>query len=47
MSASAPVSPHPSHNQAVLEAVLERITYANEETGYTIARAATETPVAT
>jgi len=35
-----------SHTQAppkgaVLEAVLERITYANEETGYTIARVAT------
>ncbi|WP_372455750.1 SF1B family DNA helicase RecD2 [Nonomuraea sediminis] len=27
---------------SVLEAVLERITYANEETGYTIARVATE-----
>ena len=27
---------------AVLEAVLERITYANEDTGYTIARVATE-----
>jgi exodeoxyribonuclease V alpha subunit len=27
---------------AILEAVLERITYANEETGYTIARVATE-----
>ncbi|MFF4778107.1 ATP-dependent RecD-like DNA helicase [Microtetraspora fusca] len=27
---------------AVLDAVLERITYANEETGYTIARVATE-----
>ena len=26
----------------MLEAVLERITYANEETGYTIARVATE-----
>ena len=26
----------------VLEAVLERITYANEETGYTIARVATD-----
>jgi exodeoxyribonuclease V alpha subunit len=25
-----------------LEGVLERITYANEETGYTIARVATE-----
>jgi exodeoxyribonuclease V alpha subunit len=28
--------------EAVLEAVLERITYANEDTGYTIARVATE-----
>ncbi len=28
--------------RAVLEAVLERITYANEETGYTIARVATD-----
>jgi exodeoxyribonuclease V alpha subunit len=28
--------------QSVLEGVLERITYANEETGYTIARVATE-----
>src|SRR5512143_1253619 len=27
---------------SVFEAVLERITYANEETGYTIARVATE-----
>src|SRR5262249_22150535 len=27
---------------AVVEAVLERITYANEETGYTIARVATD-----
>jgi exodeoxyribonuclease V alpha subunit len=26
----------------VLQAVLERITYANEETGYTIARVATD-----
>ena len=26
----------------MLEGVLERITYANEETGYTIARLATE-----
>lgn len=26
----------------MLEAVLERLTYANEDTGYTIARAATE-----
>ena len=30
------------HSQSVLEGVLERITYANEETGYTIARVATE-----
>jgi exodeoxyribonuclease V alpha subunit len=29
-------------SQSVLEAVLERITYANEDTGYTIARVATE-----
>ena len=36
---SAAVAPH---SQSVLEAVLERITYANEETGYTIARVATE-----
>ncbi|HZD00760.1 MAG TPA: ATP-dependent RecD-like DNA helicase [Actinomycetes bacterium] len=34
-SAPAPVSP------ATLEAVLERVTYANEETGYTVARVAT------
>src|SRR5206468_8893411 len=27
---------------SVLEAVLERITYANEDTGYTVARVATE-----
>ncbi|MFI0445722.1 AAA family ATPase [Actinomadura sp. 6N118] len=31
-------SPRP----AVLEAVLERVTYANEDTGYTVARVATE-----
>jgi exodeoxyribonuclease V alpha subunit len=31
-----------AHTQSVLEAVLERITYANEDTGYTIARVATE-----
>jgi exodeoxyribonuclease V alpha subunit len=37
----ASTSPHPQ-SQAVLEAVLERITYANEDTGYTIARVATE-----
>jgi exodeoxyribonuclease V alpha subunit len=35
-------SPRAPQNQSVLEAVLERITYANEETGYTIARVATE-----
>ena len=28
--------------ESVLEAVLERVTYANEETGYTIVRVATE-----
>ena len=28
--------------ESVLEAVLERVTFANEETGYTIARVATE-----
>jgi exodeoxyribonuclease V alpha subunit len=33
---------HPPHSPSVLEAVLERITYANEDTGYTIARVATE-----
>ena len=32
----------PAQRGAVLEAVLERITYANEETGYTIARVATD-----
>ena len=41
MSGPAP-SAHPPPNQSVLEAVLERITYANEETGYTIARVATD-----
>jgi exodeoxyribonuclease V alpha subunit len=34
--------PSPPRPPAVLEAVLERITYVNEETGYTIARVATE-----
>jgi exodeoxyribonuclease V alpha subunit len=29
---------------AILEAVLERITYANQETGYTVARVATNRP---
>jgi exodeoxyribonuclease V alpha subunit len=32
----------PAQSPSVLEAVLERITYANEDTGYTIARVATE-----
>ncbi|HEV2244576.1 MAG TPA: AAA family ATPase, partial [Streptosporangiaceae bacterium] len=34
--------PRAPQGQSVLEAVLERITYANEDTGYTIARVATE-----
>jgi len=38
--AASPARAAPS--LSVLEAVLERITYANEETGYTIARVATE-----
>jgi exodeoxyribonuclease V alpha subunit len=40
----APVtSPHPpGPAESVLEAVLERVTYANEETGYTIARVAAD-----
>ena len=42
MSALAPSSVRPPQSQSVLEAVLERITYANEDTGYTIARVATE-----
>ena len=42
MSSLAPASARPPQSQSVLEAVLERITYANEETGYTIARVATE-----
>ncbi|MGI5208800.1 SF1B family DNA helicase RecD2 [Spirillospora sp. CA-108201] len=36
-SPNPPAAPHP----AELEAVLERITYANEDTGYTVARVAT------
>lgn len=36
---STAVSSRPSPH--VLEAVLERLTYVNEETGYTIARVAT------
>jgi exodeoxyribonuclease V alpha subunit len=35
-------SPEVPPGLAVLEAVLERITYANEDTGYTIARVATQ-----
>jgi exodeoxyribonuclease V alpha subunit len=42
VSSPAPPSAHPAQSPAVLEAVLERITYANEETGYTIARVATQ-----
>ena len=42
MSSPAPSAAVAPNSQAVLEAVLERITYANEETGYTIARVATE-----
>jgi hypothetical protein len=34
--------PEAPQGLSVLEAVLERITYANEDTGYTIARVATE-----
>ena len=40
MSSLAPA--HPLQSPSVLEAVLERITYVNEDTGYTIARVATE-----
>ena len=42
VSSPAASAATPSHTQSVLEAVLERITYANEDTGYTIARVATE-----
>ena len=42
MSSPAPSAAVAPNSQAVLDAVLERITYANEETGYTIARVATE-----
>ena len=42
MSSPAPSSLVSPHGQSVLDGVLERITYANEETGYTIARVATE-----
>jgi exodeoxyribonuclease V alpha subunit len=39
---TAPAAPPAAAKGTMLEAVLERITYANEETGYTIARVATE-----
>ena len=42
MSSPAAPSALAPHSRSVLEAVLERITYANEDTGYTIARVATE-----
>jgi exodeoxyribonuclease V alpha subunit len=42
VSSPAPSSLVSPLSQSVLEGVLERITYANEETGYTIARVATE-----
>jgi exodeoxyribonuclease V alpha subunit len=45
MAATSPAVPASAAHRppgAVLEAVLERITYANEETGYTIARVATD-----
>ena len=45
VSSPAPSSPVAPHSHSVLEAVLERITYANEETGYTIARVATDRTV--
>ena len=38
---STPQAPPGAGMESVLEAVLERVTYANEETGYTIARVAT------
>ena len=40
MTSARPVLPG-APAESVLEAVLERVTYANEETGYTIARVAT------
>ena len=39
---SARQFPPAAGTESVLEAVLERVTYANEDTGYTIARVATE-----
>lgn len=41
MSVPTSPTPHPAPRPAELEAVLERITYANEDTGYTVARVAT------
>lgn len=35
-------APPPQRSAATVEAVLERITYVNEETGYTVARVATD-----
>ena len=40
--ASGPKAPFGGPADSVLEAVLERVTFANEETGYTIARVATD-----
>ena len=43
VSTSSPARDAERHRGgAVLQAVLERITYANEDTGYTIARVATD-----
>jgi exodeoxyribonuclease V alpha subunit len=44
MTLSPPIStpPQPTGSPAILTAVLERVTYSNEETGYTIARVATD-----
>ncbi|MBB5827683.1 SF1B family DNA helicase RecD2 [Micromonospora carbonacea] len=41
-AAAPPAGPATPARGAVLEAVLERVTYVNEETGYTIARVATD-----
>jgi exodeoxyribonuclease V alpha subunit len=42
VSSPAPSAAVALHSPSVLEGVLERITYANEDTGFTIARVATE-----
>ncbi len=42
MTATEPAASTARQPGAVLQAVLERVTYVNEETGYTIARVATE-----